>query len=161
MGESIRTISLSSGVVIGTPGRLADIFDQNILNLSFVKTVVLDEADMLLKEGFFPDIDRFVLRINHPQFIVCSATLEANLGHELEKYIGADQLVINEEIMTSSSVEHLLVDVGHQDVNHAVLSIIKENNLTKQSPPSVIIPEFIVIFGILSLNINVVIPAII
>ena len=126
--NSTKGLSVAPHVIIGTPGRLADIFDQNILNLTFVKTVVLDEADMLLKEGFFPDIDRFVLRISQPQFLVCSATLEANLGHELEKYIGADQLVINEEIMTSSSVEHLLVDIGHQDVNHAVLSMIKEIN---------------------------------
>lgn len=124
--NSTKGLSIAPHIIVGTPGRLADIFDQNVVSLTNVKTIVLDEADMLLKEGFFPDIDRFVLRISHPQFLVCSATLEANLGHELEKYIGADQLVINEEIMTSSSVEHLLVDVGHQDINHAVLSLIKE-----------------------------------
>lgn len=123
--NSTSGLSIAPHIIIGTPGRLADIFDQNIISLTFVKTIVLDEADMLLKEGFFPDIDRFVLKVNHPQFLVCSATLEANLGHELEKYIGADQLVINEEIMTSSGVEHYLIDIGHQDVNSAVLSFVK------------------------------------
>ena len=126
--NSFQGLSIAPHIIVGTPGRLADIFDSNVISLNNVHTVVLDEADMLLKEGFFPDIDRFVLRINHPQFLVCSATLEANLGHELEKYIGADQLVINEEIMTSSSVEHILVDIGHQDVNQAVLSMIKNIN---------------------------------
>ena len=124
--ESIKGLSIPPHIIIGTPGRLADIFDQNILNLSFVKTLVLDEADMLLKEGFFTEIDRFALKIKDPQFLVCSATLEANLGHELEKYIGADRLIINEEVMTSSSVHHFLVDIGHQDQNQAVLSMINE-----------------------------------
>jgi len=123
--NSMKGLSVAPHVIIGTPGRLADIFEKDLISLSNVRTIVLDEADMLLKEGFFPDIDRFVLRISHPQFLVCSATLEANLGHELEKYIGADQLVINEEVMTSSTVEHLLVDIGHQDLNQAVLSLIK------------------------------------
>ena len=126
--NTTKGLSIAPHIVVGTPGRLADIFDKNVLSMNHVKTIVLDEADMLLKEGFFPDIDRFVLKIKNPQFLVCSATLEANLGHELEKYIGADQLVINEEIMTSSGVEHLLVDIGHQDLNGAVLSMIKEIN---------------------------------
>ena len=126
--NTTKGLSIAPHIVVGTPGRLADIFDKNVLSMNYVKTIVLDEADMLLKEGFFPDIDRFVLKIKNPQFLVCSATLEANLGHELEKYIGADQLVINEEIMTSSGVEHLLVDIGHQDLNGAVLSMIKEIN---------------------------------
>ena len=126
--NTTRGLSIAPHIVVGTPGRLADIFDKNVLSMNHVKTIVLDEADMLLKEGFFPDIDRFVLKVKNPQFLVCSATLEANLGHELEKYIGADQLVINEEIMTSSGVEHLLVDIGHQDLNGAVLSTIKEIN---------------------------------
>ena len=124
--NSLKGLSIAPHIIVGTPGRLADIFDQNVISLSSVKTIVLDEADMLLKEGFFADIDRFVLKIEHPQFLVCSATLEANLGHELEKYIGADQLVINEEIMTSSTVKHILVDIAHQDVNQCVLSMIKE-----------------------------------
>jgi len=122
--NSLKGLSIPPHIIIGTPGRLADIFSQNVVSLAHCKTIVLDEADMLLKEGFFGDIDRFVNKIKNPQFLVYSATLEATLAHELEKYIGNNTPVINEETMTANSVEHLLVDIGHVDVREAVVEMI-------------------------------------
>lgn len=124
--NSLKGLSIPPHIIVGTPGRLADVLNQNVISLAHVKVIVLDEADMLLKEGFFTEIDQFVLRISHPQFLVCSATLEANLAHELERYIGTNQKVINEEIMTSNSVKHYLVDIGHQDIFSALSSMIDQ-----------------------------------
>lgn len=44
-------------VVVGTPGRLMDLLKQRILDLSRVRTVVLDEADEMLDLGFLPDVE--------------------------------------------------------------------------------------------------------
>ncbi|WP_394940791.1 DEAD/DEAH box helicase [Psychromicrobium sp. YIM B11713] len=51
--------SLTKGVeiVVGTPGRLIDLFKQRHLNLKNVKMVVLDEADEMLDLGFLPDVE--------------------------------------------------------------------------------------------------------
>ncbi|MDQ1538580.1 MAG: hypothetical protein QOE58_2973 [Actinomycetota bacterium] len=54
--------ALQSGVeiVVGTPGRLIDLAKQGYLDLSNVKSVVLDEADEMLDLGFLPDIEKLL-----------------------------------------------------------------------------------------------------
>ena len=47
-------------VVVGTPGRLIDLAKQGHLDLSNVKSVVLDEADEMLDLGFLPDIEKLL-----------------------------------------------------------------------------------------------------
>lgn len=47
-------------VVVGTPGRLIDLFKQKHLNLKNVKIVVLDEADEMLDLGFLPDVETLI-----------------------------------------------------------------------------------------------------
>lgn len=121
--ESAKGLSILPHIAIGTPGRLADIL-VNKVSLKTVKTIVLDEADMLLKEGFFGEIDKIVEQTNKPRFLVYSATLEFNLAHELERYIGPNIPVINEETMTASNVTHYLVDIKHNDVNTSLVNMI-------------------------------------
>ena len=122
--ESAQGLSIPPHIAIGTPGRLADILVGKV-SLKNVNTIVLDEADMLLREGFFGEIDKIVDQTNKPRFLVYSATLEANLAHELERYIGPNVPVINEEIMTASNVSHYLVDIRHNDVISSLITTIE------------------------------------
>ncbi len=45
-------------ILIATPGRLLDLHKQDVVNLGFVETLVLDEADMMLDMGFIDDIKK-------------------------------------------------------------------------------------------------------
>lgn len=47
-------------VVVGTPGRMIDLMNQRKMDLSFARTVVLDEADEMLDLGFLPDVERII-----------------------------------------------------------------------------------------------------
>ncbi|URN15143.1 DEAD/DEAH box helicase [Streptomyces sudanensis] len=47
-------------VVVGTPGRLLDLAGQRKLDLSHVRTLVLDEADEMLDLGFLPDVEKII-----------------------------------------------------------------------------------------------------
>ena len=47
-------------VVIATPGRLLDHLESNVLNLSHIETLVLDEADRMLDMGFWPAIQQII-----------------------------------------------------------------------------------------------------
>ena len=122
--ESAQGLSIPPHIAIGTPGRLADILVGSV-SLKSVNTIVLDEADMLLREGFFGEIDKIVDQTSKPRFLVYSATLEANLAHELERYIGPNIPVINEETMTASNVTHYLVDIRHNDVLTSLIDVIE------------------------------------
>lgn len=123
--NTLKGLSIAPQIIIGTPGRLADILADDNLSLANVKTIVFDEADMLLKEGYFTEIDKFALRVDKPQYLVFSATLEANLAYQLAKYVGSNIPVVNEDIMTSNNVKHYLVDIRHQDKNESLEQFIK------------------------------------
>ncbi|MDR1119052.1 MAG: DEAD/DEAH box helicase [Bifidobacteriaceae bacterium] len=47
-------------VVVGTPGRMIDLLNQRRLTLAHARTVVLDEADEMLDQGFLPDVERLL-----------------------------------------------------------------------------------------------------
>jgi superfamily II DNA/RNA helicase len=85
INPQIRRARLDPFFVIGTPGRLKDLMERRVLDLSRFSTVVLDEADRMLDMGFIKDM-RFILshmpRIRHTLFFL------ATLSREIEKLIG-------------------------------------------------------------------------
>ena len=54
--KQIREIKMGVSFVIGTPGRLRDLIDKKVLDLSTCHSVVLDEADRMLDMGFRDDM---------------------------------------------------------------------------------------------------------
>ncbi len=53
----IDTLTKGVEIVVGTPGRLIDLYKQKHLSLKNVRIVVLDEADEMLDLGFLPDVE--------------------------------------------------------------------------------------------------------
>ena len=74
--------ALDSGVeiVVGTPGRLLDLYRQGKLKLSKVSRVVLDEADEMLDLGFLPDVEKiFSSTPARTQTMLFSATMPGDI----------------------------------------------------------------------------------
>jgi superfamily II DNA/RNA helicase len=72
--------ALASGVdvVVGTPGRLIDLMNRKALDISHVKSLVLDEADEMLDLGFLPDVERLLAQTPETrQTMLFSATMPA------------------------------------------------------------------------------------
>lgn len=53
----IRDVKKGPQIIVGTPGRMVDMLDRGVINLSTVSYVVLDEADEMLHMGFKEDLD--------------------------------------------------------------------------------------------------------
>lgn len=63
-------------VVIGTPGRLKDLKQQNKLNFAFFNNIVLDEVDRMMNMGFINDVRFIVSHLpNQRQSLFFSATV--------------------------------------------------------------------------------------
>ena len=74
--------ALNNGVeiVVGTPGRLLDLYRQGQLMLKFVSRVVLDEADEMLDLGFLPDVEKiFTSTPARQQTMLFSATMPGDI----------------------------------------------------------------------------------
>lgn len=63
-------------ILIATPGRLLDLHKQDIINLDYIETLVLDEADLMLDMGFIDDV-RKIERLcpDKKQILLFSATM--------------------------------------------------------------------------------------
>ncbi|WOD42577.1 DEAD/DEAH box helicase [Hwangdonia lutea] len=63
-------------ILIATPGRLLDLHKQDIINLDYVETLVLDEADLMLDMGFIDDVKKIErLCPDEKQILLFSATM--------------------------------------------------------------------------------------
>ena len=124
--ENTEGLTVAPQLVIGTPGRLKDLLiSSEELNLRNIKTVVLDEADMLLDLGYFDDIAAIFGKIEEPQVMVFSATLKENLKPELRRFIGSEFEFESEKTETASGVSHHLVDIKHVGVVEALKGFLK------------------------------------
>ena len=75
-------------VVVGTPGRLLDLLRQRHLNLSHVKTAVLDEADEMLDLGFLEDVESILAATPHTRHtMLFSATMPGAVVALARRYI--------------------------------------------------------------------------
>ena len=74
-------------VLVATPGRVEDLAERGLVDLSRVRTFVLDEADRMLDMGFQPQVDRIVRRLpRNRQTMFFSATLDGHVGRLAHAY---------------------------------------------------------------------------
>ncbi len=84
----LQSIRKGAQVVIATPGRLCDFLSRQLINLSGVRVLVLDEADRMLDMGFLPTIKRIMATTpSDRQTLFFSATIEASVKHLVESHV--------------------------------------------------------------------------
>jgi ATP-dependent RNA helicase DeaD len=115
-GPQISRLNRGVDVVVGTPGRLIDLLDRNALNISQVKTVVLDEAGEMLSMGFVEDIETILAQTpSERQTALFSATLPAPIRKLASRYMNHPQsILIQREQVTLEGTEqrYYLVNPG-------------------------------------------------
>ena len=74
--DQLSALERGVEIVVGTPGRLLDLVNRRVLDLSHVKVMVLDEADEMLDLGFLPDVEKLLARTPElRQTMLFSATM--------------------------------------------------------------------------------------
>ncbi|HVL00236.1 MAG TPA: DEAD/DEAH box helicase [Dongiaceae bacterium] len=82
-------------VVVGTPGRLLDHLRRGTLDISAVKTLVLDEADEMLRMGFIDDVEEILGHMSgEQQNALFSATMPPPIKRIADKYLTDPQHVV-------------------------------------------------------------------
>ena len=82
--KQIQTLKQKSHIVVGTPGRVMDHVRRESLDLSHIKTVVIDEADLMLDMGFIDEVREILSHIPEKRTLML---FSATIGKELEKLI--------------------------------------------------------------------------
>jgi ATP-dependent RNA helicase DeaD len=84
----LKQLSRGAHVIVGTPGRVMDHLERKTLNLDHLKTMVLDEADEMLRMGFIDDVEWILERTPaQHQTALFSATMPEQIRRVAQKYL--------------------------------------------------------------------------
>jgi len=78
--DQIHKLKQGADIVVATPGRLQDFIRDKKINLDYINTIILDEADTMLELGFLGEIKNILKSCTQPKQMMCfSATISQNI----------------------------------------------------------------------------------
>lgn len=117
---SLQLSALRRGVhvVVGTPGRLIDHIERGVLDLSRLTTLVLDEADEMLRMGFIDDVETILKRTpDTRQTALFSATMPPQIRRMAQTYLRDPvEITIRSKTSTATNIRqrYWLVSGAHK-----------------------------------------------
>jgi ATP-dependent RNA helicase DeaD len=99
-------------VVVGTPGRILDHLERRTIDLSKVKTLVLDEADRMLDMGFIDDVRKIISQCSKQrQTLLFSATIHSQVVSISQGYMNNPIKVEAENFVDPKKLKQVYYDV--------------------------------------------------
>ena len=135
VNDERQTLSRGVHVVIGTPGRITDMIKRRYLDLTYLKTFVLDEADEMLSRGFLDNI-REICEYIPPktQASIFSATMPAECLEITENFMNNPiKIIVQKEELTLEGILQYYVDTGQNDYKFEVICDLYEALHASQS----------------------------
>lgn len=87
INNQIRELHQGVNIIVGTPGRIIDLFKRRELRFGNIRFVVLDECDRMFDMGFAPDVKYILNQIKtNYQFLLFSATLYSEIREMVKKF---------------------------------------------------------------------------
>jgi len=131
-GRQISRLNKGVDVIVATPGRLLDLLKRNAINLRLVKTVVLDEADEMLKMGFIEDVETILSETPEArQTALFSATVPKPIRRLADKYMKSPRSVtIQQEQVTAEMIEQRCYLVNQRDKLAALTRLFEVEDIT-------------------------------
>lgn len=128
--RSIEKLTVQPQLVIGTPGRIKDLAEEQALNVYTADVLVVDEADLMIDLGFMEDVDRIAARMAPElQMLVFSATIPEKLQPFLKKYMNNPKHIeVDPKKASVDKLEHILLPVKHRDKAQLVKTILELQN---------------------------------
>jgi len=128
----IEQLNKGADVIIGTPGRLLDLYKQNQLNLDHLHFLVLDEADLMLDMGFIDDVKKIIqLTPNNRQTLLFSATMPLPVRELAHEFLNQPQYVTVDAISSSAkTVKQQVYFVEKGDKKKLLYHIIRNQKLS-------------------------------
>ena len=127
--SQIKALRRGVHVIVATPGRLIDLINRKTVDLQYVRTVVLDEADEMLNMGFSESIDEILAVVPaNRNMLLFSATMPDGISRIAKNYMRSPkEIVIGRKNEGAQNVRHIFYMVNAKD-RYLVLKRIADYN---------------------------------
>lgn len=128
--RTIGKLKTQPQIVVGTPGRIFDMVEEQALKVYTSQLLVVDEADQMLDMGFIEEVDKIASRMGEElQMLVFSATIPEKLQPFLKKYMNNPRHVqVDPAQTTAEKIDHYLLPAKHRDKLKLVVEVAKKYN---------------------------------
>ena len=122
----IRALRHGADIIVATPGRLMDLMNRGVANLSKVQHVVLDEADEMLSMGFQEELDSILAGIpSQHRTLLFSATMSREIERIAQNYLtDAKQIQVGSRNEGAENVNHIYYMVHARDKYLALKRVV-------------------------------------
>lgn len=130
MHQQLNALRRGPQVIVGTPGRVMDHMRRGTLKLDTLTSMVLDEADEMLKMGFIDDIE-WILEHTPPerQLALFSATMPEQIKRVAKKYLSDPvHIRIAATQTTVETIEQRFVQVSQHNKLEALVRVLEVEN---------------------------------
>jgi ATP-dependent RNA helicase RhlE len=130
MNPQITKVKKGVDVLVATPGRLLDLQQQGVLDLSQIEILVLDEADRMLDMGFIHDVKKILALVpKDKQSLLFSATFSDEIRDLANGLLKNPQSVqVTPRNTTVQRITQVIHPVGRGKKKALLVDIINRNN---------------------------------
>lgn len=126
--KQIEALKRPTHIIVATPGRLKDLCQRKDVDLSGVRTVVLDEADEMLSMGFKEEVD-FLLKQTQSQrdTWMFSASMPADVLDLIRLHFkkGAERIRIEKNNLVNKNIEHRYILTTIEGKNDLIIQFLR------------------------------------
>ncbi|MBL6877768.1 MAG: DEAD/DEAH box helicase [Flavobacteriaceae bacterium] len=127
--DQARSVKKGSQIIVATPGRMKDMINRNLVNISEIKYSVLDEADEMLNMGFYEDItDILSFTPKEKNTWLFSATMPKEVSNIARKFMSSPvEITVGTKNVGSDQVSHEYYLVNSRDRYAALKRLVDAN----------------------------------
>ena len=130
IGSQLKKLKGGIQLIIATPGRLLDHLERKTIDLSKLKTFVLDEADQMLLMGFKNEVESIIKETSKKRQTLCfSATINSDVKKLAYRYMNDPMTVaIKKEEVTLSAIKQQVVETTDRRKQDALCTVLDQDN---------------------------------
>jgi len=126
----IANLKRPTHFIVATPGRLVDLIERGALDLTKIKTIVLDEADEMLSMGFKQDLNRILNYTNGTRNTwLFSATMPVEIQKIIQTYMSPDaqRVSVDVDTLINKNITHQFSVVNGKEKYNTLVSFLEQN----------------------------------
>ncbi len=118
-------------ILVATPGRLLDMMNQKLVDITQLKILILDEADRMLDMGFIQDVKRIIAKTPaRKQTLLFSATIPPSIDEMVRTIlINPKKIAVTPVSSTVDTVQQYLYSVDKENKKELLIHLLKDEAL--------------------------------